>query len=551
MKKLLLLSFLFLSFRASAQTTCSWAYIPTGTGTTVNTIYQTLTDRNGAIIQCGKLLGVADMDPASGPADTSFTVPAYNYYLSKTDVSGKLVWIKYFNSSIPMSFFEFAGLEVTSNNEIIVGGNFYGLVDFDLSSGGVDTLRSHQPTYPDYFVSKYTATGNLIWAFSIGEAVSSGIKMKSFNLMPNDNILVSANPTGVVDVDPGPAVHNTTSGFGNNQVICYDSGGNYVWNKKINVTYSYAIPGSTIAADASGNVYVLSVGYYEMTITKFDPAGSYLTYKTFGNFASGGRVDPATILIDQVTGELYVAGTFGGTIQFDPFTASLQLTSSSSNYQDGFIAKFDSTLHTRWVKVFAGELALGTACLDRDQGDIVAVGSISGTVDLGSGYNFTAPFSLSPFYLKMDTAGVTKDAFMLNGTGRFYTVSTTASPSGFVTSGNLTNTTDMDPSAASVPLATSTSNFFTAVYANGTATSLLETARDANVNVYPNPSFGSVTVHLPTGATAFRVTNLLGQKLKAASTNEREVFLEFPQKGVYVLTVIKGDQLLNSRIVVE
>ena len=116
----------------------------------------------------------------------------------------------------------------------------FGVVDFDLSAAGVDTIRSHFPTYPDYFVAKYDAGANHQWAFGIGNPTTSNIEAQSMCIDTNDDIIICANPSGgtPVDVDPGPGVHNTIGGNAN--IICYNSGGNYVWNNNIATTYSYA-----------------------------------------------------------------------------------------------------------------------------------------------------------------------------------------------------------------------------------------------------------------------------------------------------------------------
>ena len=136
-----------------AQQPCQWAYIPIGNNA-YHTAYYTALDNNGDIIQVGKILGVADMDPGTLAGDTSFSPGGFGYYLSKTSVGGHLIWIHYF-SQPGGGMFEFKGVRVNSANEIVVVGNFFGVVDFDLSTAGVDTIRSHFATYPDYFVVKY------------------------------------------------------------------------------------------------------------------------------------------------------------------------------------------------------------------------------------------------------------------------------------------------------------------------------------------------------------------------------------------------------------
>ena len=155
MKYCFFLLLLLLNSSLFGQPVCQWAYIPLGPTQTYNIVYNVVVDHNGNIVETGKILGIADMDPASGLSDTSYSYPVYNYYISKTSISGKLLWIHYFQHNSQFGLFEFKGLRINSANEILVVGNFFGIVDFDLSANGVDTLRSHFPTYPDYFVAKY------------------------------------------------------------------------------------------------------------------------------------------------------------------------------------------------------------------------------------------------------------------------------------------------------------------------------------------------------------------------------------------------------------
>ena len=178
------------------------------------------------------------------------------------------------------------------------------MVDFDLSDNGVGTLRSHFATYPDYFVAKYDSLGNYAWAMNIGDSTTHDIEAQSMSLFSNDNIIISANPNGVLDVDPSNAVHNS---IGNNaNIICYDNNGGYVWNNHISPLFTYGVPVKSIDCDASGNSYIASVGYYELTISKFDNVGMYMWSKKIGNFSANGRVDPQTILVNKTTSEFYI-----------------------------------------------------------------------------------------------------------------------------------------------------------------------------------------------------------------------------------------------------
>lgn len=549
MKTKLPLLFILFSIKLLAQPTCQWAYIPVPVTQAYHTYLNAVTDHSGNIIEVGKILGVADMDPGSGPGDTSFTKPSYNYYLSKTNINGSLEWVRYFNSSLaPISTFEYMGLKVNSHNDIIVVGNFFGMVDFDLSDTGVDTLRSHLPTYTDYFVATYDSAGNYKWAINIGDAATSTIVVKAVSVLPNDDIVVSANPNGAVDVDPGPNVHNSLGGNAN--IICYDENGNYLWNNNIATTYSYAVTNKCLESDNYGNTFLCSVGYYELTINKFDNLGMFLWNKKIGNFSTGDRVNPQSVLVDKVTGGFYVAGTFQGTVDFDPGPLIENRTSTSGFYDDGFIAKYDQDMSLLWVNAYAGKVTFGNYSLDFDSNDIVAVGNLQGTVNFGNGISYSVAAGFSPFYIKIDINGVTQSGFLINGSGQFNTVNM-ATQSTFVVTGLITSNTDMDPTSAVLQLNTSSSNSFTAVYQSPSVTSINESAEADGITFYPNPSDGYFTILLNSVPSEVVITDLLGQQVYRITSSEKKLNMHLEYNGAYLLTIETLGGIYKSKLIVE
>lgn len=503
--------FLLYIIIAKAQPNCNWAYIPAGPGFSQNNIYYATSDQQNNIIQVGKLLGVADINPSPMPGDTSFSYPAYNYYISKTDSSGQLLWVHYFQLNSQFGLFEFKGLKVDQANDIVVLGNFWGMVDFDLSANGVDTLRSHLPTYPDFFVAKYDANGNYQWAHNLGESVSNHISSQALAIDQQNNILVCANPNGLIDVDPDSAVIHNTIG-GNANIICYDNNGNYVWNNHIATQYSYGVTNKSLEVDANGNAYLLSVGYYELTVNKFSNTGAFLWGKKFGDFASGGRVTPQSMFININTNQIVIAGTFDGTIDFDPDTSVANFTASNANYEDGFIALYNTDLELQWINHYAGNINFGNSSLSFMNNELTAVGSIAGSIDFGNNILLSATGSgAQPFYIKLNNLGVTQSGFILNGTGKFDTYEqlgiNTAACTGYIV-----GATDMDPTIVTLSLNTSNTNYFTAVYYNNTPTSKKEGFETEAIQIYPNPTNDEFNVLVPINliGTSYTITNALG-----------------------------------------
>jgi Secretion system C-terminal sorting domain len=533
--KLFSASIFFIGTNLIAQPTCNWAFIPTSTSLSHNNITATATDSNGNIIEVGKVTGRADMNPGSGPTDTSFTRFFYNHYLSKTSANGNLLWVYYFEDNSQIASMDFKGLIVNAAGEIIVAGNFTGKVDFDLLHSE-DTIRSHSFSAPDYFLAKYDASGNHLWALTAGNS-TNGISAQAISLLPNNTILLVANPSAVTDVDPSNAVNNTVNFSAH--VIAYSSSGTYLWLAAVPALYTYGVSNQSLDCDGAGNSYLLSVGSYELTVSKFSLSGTYLWSKKIGNFSAGARVNPQSVLVDKSNGAFYLAGTFDGGVDFNPGNSNLLINSSGGMNPDGFIAKYDSSMSPIWVNPYAAKVSFGNYSLAFDNSDLVAVGNFVDSINFGNGWNFSSTFTYSPFYVKLSPAGIAIDGFILNGQGQFYTINSCSSNSKVIT-GNITAWVDMDPSNLQRNLQASTTNFFTAVYQFPTSTSITKqvAVNEKNILAYPNPFENELILKVTQASDMIiQITDLAGRTIFQCKNSSTQILVntqEWP-RGIYFL----------------
>src|SRR4051812_25844175 len=74
--------------------------------------------------------------------------------------------------------------------------------------------------------------------------------------------------------------------------------------------------------------------------------------RTWGNFFGGtGKDDIYASCVDP-SGNLYVAGSFSGTVDFDPGAGVTQRSASTATDVDAFVAKFNSSGVFQWVSTF-------------------------------------------------------------------------------------------------------------------------------------------------------------------------------------------------------
>jgi len=177
--------------------------------------------------------------------------------------------------------------------------------------------------------------------------------------------------------------------------------------------------GYGVAMDSSGNTYVTGCffsivdfdpgsGLDDHTgpgvfLSKFDSLGNFIWAKTWGgsegDLGNGVAVDNAE--------NVYVTGTFNGTVDFKPGSGMDNHTANGS--YDVFLSKFDSSGNFIWAKTWGGSSYDGGFSVAADtSGNVFVTGFFNGTVDfdLGSDVdNHTSNGSDDAFLSKFDSSG--------------------------------------------------------------------------------------------------------------------------------------------------
>ena len=155
-------------------------------------------------------------------------------------------------------------------NSFVIG-NFIGTLDFD-TSDDVFELSSQVENVKDVFIASYSPSGLLRFAFSISGDIPGDNFAKSISVDIDGNIHITGKFYGSADFDPSSNIFNLTSDqpfYGNAFIASYDNSGNFRHAFNLNVIYVDATDElMDLQTDAMGNIYM--TGTYG-GIVDFDP----------------------------------------------------------------------------------------------------------------------------------------------------------------------------------------------------------------------------------------------------------------------------------------
>ncbi len=256
---------------------------------------------------------------------------------------------------------------------------------------------------------------NLTWAKNLVSS-NSFSNVTSMAVDINSNVYLAGIFNDTVDFDPGPAVHKV---YGNNSVFILkiDSAGNYIWSRTFDTGTASSIS-TRVEVDLSDNVYL--AGNFTDTVD-FDPgigvfhliSSSYdmfvLKLDASGSFdwvksIQSTNIIPWSMDVDA-NGNIYPAGSFSGQVDFDPGPDTTALTAVGSN---GFILKFDTDGNYIWVKEFqAASSAINYSISIDNSGNIYTAGRLFGAVDFDPGIgSYILIDTAKPVYIcKLDPSG--------------------------------------------------------------------------------------------------------------------------------------------------
>jgi hypothetical protein len=399
-------------------------------GTSTDVARSIAVDKKGNTYITGFFYDTVDFDPGPGVVNLIATPGGafpQDMFVAKYNPAGNLVWARAMGGdNIDQGW----AIAVDISGNVYTAGGFTGLADFD---PGPAVFNLTSAGMADIVLSKLDSFGNFVWAKRIGGTLSDvpfDVGFDGFG-----HVYMTGNFKGTIDFDPGPGVFNVTAA-GNNDIyiLKLSTAGNFIWAKtmggvgddgataitfdKLGNVYTCGVFNDTCDFDPGPAVYNVSTpGVSYGFISKLDSSGNFAWVRTMGGT---NAVGPYGIALDS-SGNIYTAGAFTMTADFNPGPGVFNLTSTSGN--DGYVCKLNAAGNFVWAKAFAGLPSSDDGCyslaLD-DSANVYTAGSFSIGVDLdpGSGtYNLVSAGSVDIFVSKLDSSGNFKWARGIGGTG--------------------------------------------------------------------------------------------------------------------------------------
>lgn len=416
----------------------------------------------GNVYSVGTFTGTVDFDPSAGVFNLT-SAGGTDIYISKLDASGNFLWAKNLGGTgndMPLS------VTTDGSGNVYTTGFYLATADFD-PNGGVFNLVSSAGA--DIFVSKLDASGNFVWAKSMG-GVGTTDQAKGVVVDASNNVYLTGFFSSTADFDPNAGVFNLTSAGGNDIfIVKLDASGNFVWANKVGG--SGADQGNGIALDASNNVHI--TGFFtsanvdfdsgagtaiktsassDIFVLKLSTVGAYIWVSTMG----GTGIDEGNTIDIDASGNVYTSGRFFGvSSDFDPGAGAFNQSSAGSS--DVFVSKLNSSGNFVWAKRVGGPRPDVGFSLSVDLGgNVYTTGNFQtftaevADFDPNAGtFNLVSQaLTVDVFMFSLDASGNFRCAGKVGGSGTDDGASITTDASGntYMT-GKFVSTVDFDPFA--------------------------------------------------------------------------------------------------------
>lgn len=483
--------------------------------------------------QIGNVYVTGGVDPSvpfifgNDTFQTTGTIRGFSFF--KYDVNGNEQWCKFPTLSGVSGNITPASTGISTDNN----GNSYIIGIFSTSSidfGGV-SLTNSTTGYPDYFLVKYDASGNALWAKGTDNVF--GIWGRGISMDTAGYIYVTGSMDGDTEFDsilltwPGRCF-----------IVKYDTSGNALWAK--NFGDHYGDRSHAISTDNNGNSYVAGSFYdntfsfggftvdnmdptentFDIFIVKFDSTGNEKWVKSAGSDTS----ETVSAIHVDANANVYIVGQFNA-LQF--YFDNIMISDTATCFCTGqFIARLDHC--SAYYTLYADTIPNNWIAVNHASG----IAPISYQWDWGDG-TFSSGAAPTHVYSTPGFYNICLTIIDAQGCANSYCDSSI-----YINRGNVGN------AIISINV----------ILPNATG---IDDINDPglDISVYPNPSNGNLNISIPFIENGeVEIYNLQGKKLYSekldnASTNE--ITLYDLQSGMYIIKLTSDDLCRYKKIIID
>jgi hypothetical protein len=399
------------------------------------------TDSNDNVYVAGDFSGPVQFNPTDPSTRvTSNTIPDSDSsginnpsaFLTEYNSSGTYISTETLDANAVGASAYATGVAIDSSGDVFVTGYFDGTVIFD-GPGGTHSISS---THQSVFLTEYNSSGAYISTQTFGTAATgatasaTGVAVDS-----SGDVFVTGYFDGTVIFDGPSGSHSTNSTNQSAFLTEYNSSGTYISTQTFGTAAGGATASATgVAIDSSGDVYMTGIfqgtvifdgpsGSHSYTdpniyrndtfLTEYTPNGSggivYMSTRILDLYSSNAYADATSVAVDS-SSNVYIAGTFCGTVVFDGVGGIDSQTCTNTDGNNGsFLTKIYSNGSYGWTDITAssgydsGASPRGVAT--DSNGNIYVTGGYFQTVDFGASDDFTASYQGASFLTDYNSDG--------------------------------------------------------------------------------------------------------------------------------------------------
>jgi len=344
-------------------------------------------DSSENVYVSGAFSGTVDFDPGSG-TDWHTSSGNYDTFLCKISPSGSFEWAKSWGLGSTTPSLSSVAID---NDNIFVGGQFFGTQDFNPEAGFEYRISAGAS---DAFISKFDTSGNWQTVITYGGTGTDNINELATD--GNGYLYPTGRFSTTVDFDPGPGEDIHVVAFWYDIYFGkYDLDLNHEWVISIGGTSTeipfcisisdtgdIAVSGyfmETVDFDAGpGEDFHTANGILEAFLFKYNGVGEFQWAHSWG----GDGYEYGEGVAFDSSGNVYGTGLFFSTVDFDPGSGINEHTAIGSC--DSYLSKFSSDGTYQWTRVWGSTGSDVGQDVQVDQASNLYIsGYIGGETDFG------------------------------------------------------------------------------------------------------------------------------------------------------------------------